>query len=271
MLITLEGIDGGGKTTVAEALSEDLPADRTVFAAWQRQYSTDASAQVSATTQEALTVARSVGAEYAVIGSAVQLGGALRLVAEVRRASSGERLGQVEVQGSPDGITALANRLTRKVLGVLLGESEEQIPSVNLASITTSSLPALKAFLRGERHFRVGEYRSAIEDYEAAATADSTFALAYARLAISQGWVKPAGGVSALRQAYRLSEAAFAAPFEYVAMPLAIMWGVVVFGTFPDATAWIGIALIIGSGLYLLWRESVNDDTLAAKTTRYRR
>jgi len=31
MLITLEGIDGGGKTTVAEALSEDLPADRTVF------------------------------------------------------------------------------------------------------------------------------------------------------------------------------------------------------------------------------------------------
>jgi len=181
-------------------------ADRTVFAAWQRQDSTDASAQVSATTQEALTVARSVGAEYAVIGSAVQLGGALRLVAEVRRASSGERLGQVEVQGSPDGITALANRLTRKVLGVLLGESEEQIPSVNLASITTSSLPALKAFLRGERHFRVGEYRSAIEDYEAAATADSTFALAYARLAISQGWVKPAGGVSALRQAYRLSE-----------------------------------------------------------------
>ncbi len=31
MLITLEGIDGGGKTTVAEALKETLPADRTVF------------------------------------------------------------------------------------------------------------------------------------------------------------------------------------------------------------------------------------------------
>lgn len=74
-----------------------------------------------------------------------------------------------------------------------------------------------------------------------------------------------------ISQAYRLSEAAFAAPFEYVAMPLAIMWGVVVFGTFPDATAWIGIALIVGSGLYLLWRESVNDDTATARTTRYRR
>ncbi|MDZ7709483.1 MAG: hypothetical protein U5K36_04890 [Roseovarius sp.] len=50
-------------------------------------------------------------------------------------------------------------------------------------------------------------------------------------------------------------------------MPLAIMWGAAVFGAWPDATAWIGIALIIGSGLYLLWRESVNDDTLTAETT----
>ena len=31
MLITLEGIDGGGKTTVVEALKETLPSDRTVF------------------------------------------------------------------------------------------------------------------------------------------------------------------------------------------------------------------------------------------------
>jgi len=58
-------------------------------------------------------------------------------------------------------------------------------------------------------------------------------------------------------QAYRLSEAAFAAPFEYVAMLMAIVWGVTVFGTWPDRSAWIGIALILGSGLFLLWRESV--------------
>ncbi len=73
-----------------------------------------------------------------------------------------------------------------------------------------------------------------------------------------------------ISQAYRLSEAAFAAPFEYVAMPMAIMWGVTVFGTWPAPTAWIGIALIIGSGLYLLWRESVKDDTLAGKAPRRR-
>ncbi|MEO3413183.1 DMT family transporter [Roseovarius sp. CAU 1744] len=64
-----------------------------------------------------------------------------------------------------------------------------------------------------------------------------------------------------ISQAYRLSEAAFAAPFEYVAMPMAIIWGITVFGTFPDRIAWIGIALILGSGLYLVWREAVKGRT----------
>ena len=59
-----------------------------------------------------------------------------------------------------------------------------------------------------------------------------------------------------MRQAYRTSEAALVAPFEYVGMPMAIFWGVVVFGTFPDLTAWAGIALICGAGLYTLWRET---------------
>jgi len=56
-------------------------------------------------------------------------------------------------------------------------------------------------------------------------------------------------------QAYRLAEAALIAPFEYLSMPLAIAAGVVVFGTWPDHTAWAGITLICGAGLYVLWRE----------------
>jgi len=74
-----------------------------------------------------------------------------------------------------------------------------------------------------------------------------------------------------ISQAYRISEAAFAAPFEYVAMPMAIFWGVTVFGTWPDPTAWIGIVLIIGSGLYLLWRETRPDTAPALDAPNYRR
>lgn len=64
-----------------------------------------------------------------------------------------------------------------------------------------------------------------------------------------------AGGLM-LSQAYRTTEASLVAPFEYAGMPMAIFWGVVIFGTWPDRVAWIGIALICGAGLYTLWRES---------------
>ncbi len=58
-------------------------------------------------------------------------------------------------------------------------------------------------------------------------------------------------------QAYRLCEAGLIAPFEYAGMPMAIFWGVMIFGTWPDRTAWAGIALICGAGLYTLWRETI--------------
>ncbi len=93
---------------------------------------------------------------------------------------------------------------------------------------------------------------------------------AWGPIAGADWWVLTMLGVSGvmggffISQAYRISEAAFAAPFEYVAMPMAIMWGVTVFDTWPDRTAWIGIALILASGLYLIWRESRKDRIVAS-------
>ena len=58
-------------------------------------------------------------------------------------------------------------------------------------------------------------------------------------------------------QAYRTVEAGLIAPFEYIGMPAAIFWGLIIFGTLPDSTGWVGIALICGSGLYVIWRETV--------------
>jgi Predicted permeases len=61
-----------------------------------------------------------------------------------------------------------------------------------------------------------------------------------------------------ISQAYRLCEAALVAPLEYVAMPMAILWGLAVFGEWPDGIAWIGITLILGAGIYMIWRETRN-------------
>lgn len=70
------------------------------------------------------------------------------------------------------------------------------------------------------------------------------------------GLASTAGGFL-ISQAYRLCEAGLAAPFEYLALPLSIFWGLVVFGEWPDAWVWAGITLILGAGVYMGWREAV--------------
>ena len=60
-----------------------------------------------------------------------------------------------------------------------------------------------------------------------------------------------------ISQAYRQSEAALVAPFEYVALPLSVFWSVLIFSDWPDVYAWCGIALIFGAGLYTFYRETV--------------
>lgn len=59
-----------------------------------------------------------------------------------------------------------------------------------------------------------------------------------------------------ISRAYRLCEAAPIAPRQYGAMPMAILWGLVVFGEWPGRVAWVGIALTLGAGIYRVWRET---------------
>ncbi|MBE1282977.1 MAG: EamA family transporter [Rhodobacteraceae bacterium] len=87
-----------------------------------------------------------------------------------------------------------------------------------------------------------------------------------------RGWVMPAprdwllllvlGGISgigffSLSQAYRLAEASVVTPFEYTYLPWAILWGWVFFGSLPGATTWVGLVLIVGAGLLIVFREAV--------------
>ena len=78
-------------------------------------------------------------------------------------------------------------------------------------------------------------------------------------------------GAYLISAAYRVSEAALVAPFEYVAMPFAIFWGIVLFNEWPNFSTWIGIALIVGAGLFMLWRERQVGKIQAAPVARIRR
>lgn len=63
-------------------------------------------------------------------------------------------------------------------------------------------------------------------------------------------------GHMAVTQAFRYAPASILAPFQYLEIVSAAAVGLVVFGNFPTPTKWLGIAIIIGSGLFVFWRES---------------
>jgi drug/metabolite transporter (DMT)-like permease len=60
-----------------------------------------------------------------------------------------------------------------------------------------------------------------------------------------------------LIRAFRLALSAIVAPFHYSQMIWAVFFGLFLFGDIPDAWVIGGSAVIIGSGLYILWRETV--------------
>lgn len=55
--------------------------------------------------------------------------------------------------------------------------------------------------------------------------------------------------------AFRWASASVLAPFQYIEILGATFLGYWLFDEFPNALKWVGIAIIIGSGLYLIFRE----------------
>jgi tetratricopeptide (TPR) repeat protein len=135
-----------------------------------------------------LAVAKAAGGRYALLGTAVGIGPSARLTADIYDVETGESLGQAQVEGSPDSVLALVDALSIEVISSIVGSGRAEVPSLNIASITTASVPALKAFMEGEAAFHRADYDAAIVAYERAVATDTAFALAYSRMGDAYGW-----------------------------------------------------------------------------------
>ena len=61
--------------------------------------------------------------------------------------------------------------------------------------------------------------------------------------------------VSIIIKAFDYTEASTVAPFQYTQLIWLAIFGYLVFGNFPDNFTILGAAIIVASGLYILYRE----------------
>lgn len=126
-------------------------------------------------------VARSLGAGWIVAGTVIVAGEKLRISAALHATGRGiVRRAEVNAAGE-EGLFDAVDELAREII-TGLSEEPASRPAL-LAARTSSSWPALKLFLQGEHHFRLGDYGPAMQRFEEATTRDAEFSLAWYRTA----------------------------------------------------------------------------------------
>jgi tetratricopeptide (TPR) repeat protein len=168
---------------------------RTVLARWR-----EARAESAGDLGSILRVAGSTGARWAVVGSAAGVGTRVRVTARLYDVETGVEHGRAQAEGDPAEILSLVDALSIDLVRELIREGRlPQVTPRSLAAITTSSVPALRAYLQGEVASRRADFRAAMDAYDEALAADSSFALAAHRAGIAAGWVENRGSERTVR------------------------------------------------------------------------
>ncbi len=130
------------------------------------------------------TIAQSLGAGWSVAGTIIVAGEKLRISAALHRTGRGLAMrAEVNAEGE-EGLFDAVDELAREIV-TGLSEGPASRPAL-LAARTSASWPALKLFLQGEHHFRLGDYNTAGQRFEDATTRDPEFSLAWYRTASSR-------------------------------------------------------------------------------------
>ena len=133
-------------------------------------------------------LARRVGAGLYVLGSVSAIGNQVRIDASLY--DGGPAQPALVSQASASGDTTQLFELVDRLAGDLM-VGQRRGPGSRLlqtAAVTTRSLPALKTYLDAERALRRGGFDTALAGFQSAVQLDSTFALAYYRLAVAAAW-----------------------------------------------------------------------------------
>jgi tetratricopeptide (TPR) repeat protein len=132
---------------------------------------------------QALELATRLGAGRLIAGEIVGTGAHVTISISMLDVASHHSLTRETIVGSADSLAPLLDRVSVRLLAIGAGQDVER-----LASLTGTSLPAVRAYLNGEVLDRLGHYDSAEKSFQEALRSDSTFALAAMRLARTSPW-----------------------------------------------------------------------------------
>ena len=74
-----------------------------------------------------------------------------------------------------------------------------------------------------------------------------------------------AGGFFCIHQAYRIASPPTIAPFEYTLIFWSILFGWLAFGDVSNLRTFVGMFIIIGSGLYVFFRENIRKTPISTE------
>jgi tetratricopeptide (TPR) repeat protein len=134
----------------------------------------------------AVNIASVFDAGLYVVGEIVEAAGRMQVSAALRRTGSDQSLAEATTDGQAEQVFELVDNLTAQLLSGVRGGPAARVQRI--ATVTTASVPALKAFLEGEEHFRRAQFAQAVESFRRATQHDSLFALAYYRLSLAAEW-----------------------------------------------------------------------------------
>lgn len=159
---------------------------RSVMAAWGDAFGEAREVAL----EDALGVAAETGARYAVVGEALALGETVRLNAELFDLLDDTRVGEGTAEGPMESMLSLIDQMSISLLREILGtRGDQSVTEIQrLSGLVTESIEALDAYVEGEAYFGRGRWPEALDAYERAVEADSTFALAWGRVGDVYGW-----------------------------------------------------------------------------------
>jgi tetratricopeptide (TPR) repeat protein/TolB-like protein len=132
-------------------------------------------------------LARDAGVWTVVLGDFTPAGDSLHLTARVFDVASGERVdvAQVNDRTGPD-VRPMFDALAAKLLDLSGAPNEIRI---GLAQATTQSLEAFRSYLAGVEQLNRWDLAGAERNFHRAISLDTTFGLAYYKLALTRGWI----------------------------------------------------------------------------------